>query len=112
MAKTGLARALSEQPLSCVFLFQGAVKNNIHRTVHAGEVGSAEVVREVRSQWPWASSSWFCSCSWTQFLSASLQAVDILKTERVGHGYHTLEDEALYNRLLKENMHFEVRRQG
>lgn len=38
--------------------------------------------------------------------------MDILKTERVGHGYHTIEDEALYNRLLKENMHFEVRCQG
>lgn len=38
--------------------------------------------------------------------------MDILKTERVGHGYHTIEDEALYNRLLKENMHFEVRHQG
>lgn len=61
--------------------YEGAVKSGIHRTVHAGEVGSAEVVRE---------------------------AVDVLKTERVGHGYHTIEDEALYNRLLKENMHFEV----
>ncbi|KAK2504031.1 hypothetical protein MC885_020813 [Smutsia gigantea] len=58
-----------------------AVKSGVHRTVHAGEVGSAEVVRE---------------------------AVDILRTERVGHGYHTLEDDALYNRLRRENMHFEV----
>ncbi|XP_059934608.1 adenosine deaminase isoform X4 [Mesoplodon densirostris] len=58
-----------------------AVKSGVHRTVHAGEVGSAEVVRE---------------------------AVDVLKTERLGHGYHTLEDPALYNRLRQENMHFEV----
>ncbi|XP_019492493.1 PREDICTED: adenosine deaminase isoform X4 [Hipposideros armiger] len=61
--------------------YQEAVKSGIHRTVHAGEVGSAEVVKE---------------------------AVDILRTERVGHGYHTVEDEALYKRLLQENMHFEV----
>ncbi|XP_021094573.1 adenosine deaminase isoform X3 [Heterocephalus glaber] len=61
--------------------YKEAVKSGIHRTVHAGEVGSAEIVRE---------------------------AVDILKTERVGHGYHTLEDKALYNRLRKENIHFEV----
>lgn len=61
--------------------YEGAVKSGIHRTVHAGEASSAEVVRE---------------------------AVDILKTDRVGHGYHTLEDEALYKRLLQENMHFEV----
>ncbi|KAM4842354.1 adenosine deaminase [Thomomys bottae] len=61
--------------------YEEAVKSGVHRTVHAGEVGSAEVVRE---------------------------AVDILKTERLGHGYHTLEDEALYKRLRQENMHFEV----
>ncbi|XP_048205437.1 adenosine deaminase isoform X2 [Perognathus longimembris pacificus] len=61
--------------------YKAAVENGIHRTVHAGEVGSAEVVRE---------------------------AVDVLKTERLGHGYHTLEDEALYQRLRKENMHFEI----
>ncbi|XP_007936649.1 adenosine deaminase [Orycteropus afer afer] len=61
--------------------YEEAVKSGVHRTVHAGEVGSAEVVKE---------------------------AVDRLKTERLGHGYHTLEDETLYNRLLKENMHFEV----
>uniref|UniRef100_A0A673ULL7 Adenosine deaminase n=1 Tax=Suricata suricatta TaxID=37032 RepID=A0A673ULL7_SURSU len=36
------------------------------------------------------------------------KAVDTLKTERVGHGYHTLEDEALYARLRHENLHFEV----
>uniref|UniRef100_A0A452GAR8 Adenosine deaminase n=1 Tax=Capra hircus TaxID=9925 RepID=A0A452GAR8_CAPHI len=58
-----------------------AVKSGVHRTVHAGEVGPATVVKE---------------------------AVDTLKTERLGHGYHTLEDAALYNRLLQENMHFEV----
>ena len=58
-----------------------AVRRGIHRTVHAGEVGLAEVVQE---------------------------AVDALKTERLGHGYHTLEDEALYARLRQENMHFEI----
>ncbi|XP_037355164.1 adenosine deaminase [Talpa occidentalis] len=69
-------------------LFQGhlqayeeAVRSGIHRTVHAGEVGSAEVVK---------------------------QAVERLKTERLGHGYHTIEDPALYAKLLAENMHFEV----
>ncbi|GAB5569169.1 adenosine deaminase-like protein [Prionailurus iriomotensis] len=61
--------------------YEEAVRSGIHRTVHAGEAGSAEVVR---------------------------QAVDTLKTERVGHGYHTLDDEALYTRLRRENLHFEV----
>ncbi|XP_037598915.1 adenosine deaminase isoform X4 [Cebus imitator] len=36
------------------------------------------------------------------------EAVDILKTERLGHGYHTLEDQDLYDRLRQANMHFEV----
>uniref|UniRef100_A0A4X2JR54 adenosine deaminase n=1 Tax=Vombatus ursinus TaxID=29139 RepID=A0A4X2JR54_VOMUR len=61
--------------------YEEAVKSGIHRTVHAGEVGSAEVVQ---------------------------QAVDVLHTERIGHGYHTLENTTLYDKLLKENMHFEV----
>lgn len=50
VAETELARVLSEPRPTCLFPFQGAVKNGIHRTVHAGEVGSPEVVREVRSQ--------------------------------------------------------------
>ena len=33
--------------------------------------------------------------------------MDILFAERVGHGYRTLEDEKLYQRLLTEGMHFE-----
>ncbi|XP_036085261.1 adenosine deaminase isoform X4 [Rousettus aegyptiacus] len=61
--------------------FEEAARSSIHRTVHAGEASSAEVVRE---------------------------AVDTLKAERLGHGYHTLEDEALYKRLRQENVHFEV----
>ncbi|XP_072489777.1 adenosine deaminase isoform X1 [Notamacropus eugenii] len=61
--------------------YEEAVKSGIHRTVHCGEVGSAEVVK---------------------------QAVDILHTERIGHGYHSVENATLYERLLKDNMHFEV----
>ncbi|KAG9352979.1 hypothetical protein JZ751_017555 [Albula glossodonta] len=58
-----------------------AVRSGVHRTVHAGEVGPPAVVEE---------------------------AVDVLKTERIGHGYHTIEDPGLYKRLLEKNMHFEV----
>lgn len=36
------------------------------------------------------------------------QAVDVLRAERIGHGYRTLEDRELYQRLLDQNMHFEV----
>uniref|UniRef100_A0A8C7Y7E6 Adenosine deaminase n=1 Tax=Oryzias sinensis TaxID=183150 RepID=A0A8C7Y7E6_9TELE len=58
-----------------------AVRCGIHRTVHAGEVGPASVVRE---------------------------AVEVLKAERVGHGYGTLGDPDLYRELLAQDMHFEV----
>ncbi|XP_054996556.1 adenosine deaminase [Sorex araneus] len=61
--------------------YEEAVRSGVHRTVHAGEVGAAKMVEE---------------------------AVDILKAERVGHGYHTVDNEALYQRLLQANMHFEV----
>ncbi|XP_056305037.1 adenosine deaminase [Danio aesculapii] len=61
--------------------FEEAVRSNVHRTVHAGEVGPASVVRE---------------------------AVEVLKAERIGHGYHTLEDQNLYKQLLQQNMHFEM----
>ncbi|KAM9828567.1 adenosine deaminase isoform 2-T2 [Syngnathus typhle] len=36
------------------------------------------------------------------------EAVEVLKAERVGHGYRTLEDRVLYQQLLAQNMHFEV----
>uniref|UniRef100_A0A3Q4FZ48 Adenosine deaminase n=1 Tax=Neolamprologus brichardi TaxID=32507 RepID=A0A3Q4FZ48_NEOBR len=61
--------------------YEEAVRCGVHRTVHAGEVGPASVVKE---------------------------AVEVLKAERVGHGYRTLEDKDLYKKLLARNMHFET----
>lgn len=61
--------------------YEEAVRCGVHRTVHAGEVGPPSVVEE---------------------------AVEVLKAERVGHGYRTLEDQGLYKKLLAQNMHFEV----
>ncbi|KAM3918348.1 adenosine deaminase-like [Leptodactylus fuscus] len=61
--------------------YEEAVRSCIHRTVHAGEAGPAAVVKE---------------------------AVELLKAERIGHGYHTVEDPALYKRLLQMDMHFEM----
>ncbi|XP_063814940.1 adenosine deaminase-like isoform X2 [Pseudophryne corroboree] len=61
--------------------YEEAVKCGIHRTVHAGEAGPPSVVKE---------------------------AVEMLKAERIGHGYHTVEDPVLYDRLLKTDMHFEM----
>ncbi|XP_077074930.1 adenosine deaminase [Siphateles boraxobius] len=61
--------------------FEEAVRSEVHRTVHAGEVGPASVVKE---------------------------AVEVLKAERIGHGYNTPKDPALYQQLLQQNMHFET----
>lgn len=72
-----------------------------------GERGEARLTQAGGGTLPLPSAS-----THTGLPSASLQAVDTLKTERVGHGYHTLEDEALYNRLRQENMHFEVPGRG
>uniref|UniRef100_A0A673WLT7 Adenosine deaminase n=1 Tax=Salmo trutta TaxID=8032 RepID=A0A673WLT7_SALTR len=36
------------------------------------------------------------------------EAVEVLKAERIGHGYNTLKDQVLYKQLLEQNMHFEV----
>lgn len=33
----------------------------------------------------------------------------MLRAERIGHGYRTLEDQDLYKKLLDQDMHFEVR---
>uniref|UniRef100_A0A672HEP2 Adenosine deaminase n=1 Tax=Salarias fasciatus TaxID=181472 RepID=A0A672HEP2_SALFA len=61
--------------------YEEAERCGIHRTVHAGEVGPATVVKE---------------------------AVDVLKAERIGHGYRTLYDRDLYTKLREKNMHFEM----
>ncbi|XP_027000386.1 adenosine deaminase [Tachysurus fulvidraco] len=61
--------------------YEEAEKSGIHRTVHAGEIGPPSVVRE---------------------------AVEVLRAERIGHGYRTINDEALYKQLLERNMHFET----
>ncbi|XP_072323607.1 adenosine deaminase-like [Scyliorhinus torazame] len=61
--------------------YEMAVKYGIHRTVHAGESGPAKVVRE---------------------------ALDILKAERIGHGYATITDPELYKEILQKNIHIEA----
>ncbi|XP_054029438.1 adenosine deaminase isoform X2 [Dryobates pubescens] len=61
--------------------YEEAERCGVHRTVHAGEVGPPARIKE---------------------------AVYMLKAERIGHGYHVLEDLELYKELLKAKMHFEV----
>ncbi|CAH2302904.1 adenosine deaminase [Pelobates cultripes] len=61
--------------------YEEAVKCEIHRTVHAGEVGPPRIIKE---------------------------AIEVLKAERIGHGYHVIEDPVLYKELLDKEMHFET----
>ncbi|RDD39546.1 Adenosine deaminase [Trichoplax sp. H2] len=61
--------------------FQEAKRYGIHRTVHAGEAGTAENIR---------------------------QSLDWLSAERIGHGYQLVEDESLLERVKKEQIHLEV----
>ncbi|CAH8826011.1 unnamed protein product [Trichobilharzia szidati] len=61
--------------------FQEAKKSDIHRTVHVGENSSARTVHE---------------------------AITGLHAERIGHGYHILDDEKLYKSAVSTGVHFEL----
>nr|CAB3220012.1 adenosine deaminase-like [Phallusia mammillata] len=61
--------------------YQFCRDHNIHRTAHAGENGSAEEVE---------------------------QAMQILNAQRIGHGYHVVDSESVYNEAKARDVHFEV----
>ncbi|XP_071948164.1 adenosine deaminase-like [Antedon mediterranea] len=61
--------------------FQEAIKLNIKRTIHAGESGPAANVKE---------------------------AIEVFKAQRIGHGYHCLDDDKVYELVKKANVHLEV----
>ncbi|CAF0729439.1 unnamed protein product [Rotaria sp. Silwood1] len=60
--------------------FKRAVELNIHRTVHAGETGSAESVR---------------------------QAIELCHAERIGHGYAIVDDPSVYDLIRLNDIHLE-----
>ncbi len=64
-----------------ISVFQRAKELGIHRTVHAGENGSASNVSF---------------------------ALNELFAERIGHGYHTVDDLHIYSDCLQRNVHFEA----
>lgn len=66
---------------SVVQVFQEAKRLGISRTVHAGEAGSAQNVAD---------------------------ALSLLHAMRIGHGYHVLDDQALYRQCLADQVHFET----
>jgi adenosine deaminase len=63
-----------------VAAFQLARELGIHRTVHAGETGSAESVRE---------------------------ALELCHAERIGHGYAIIDDPTIYAHIQKNDIHLE-----
>ena len=60
--------------------FKRAVELNIHRTVHAGETGSSESVR---------------------------QAIEECFAERIGHGYAIVDDPKVYDLVRRNDIHVE-----
>ena len=38
------------------------------------------------------------------------EAIEVLKADRIGHGYHVLDDESIYELAKTANVHFEVRK--
>jgi len=78
----GVAHGYHEGMTDAIFqIFQEANRRNIHRTVHAGEAGTAKDVES---------------------------AVEFLCAERIGHGYHVIDDDMIYRTMLAKQMHFEV----
>uniref|UniRef100_A0A1B6LS37 Adenosine deaminase n=1 Tax=Graphocephala atropunctata TaxID=36148 RepID=A0A1B6LS37_9HEMI len=73
---------IDEAPLvePIISVYQEAARTGVHRTVHAGEASSAQSVH---------------------------RAVYGLGSERVGHGYHVLEDPEIYKTCLQDRVHFE-----
>lgn len=71
------------EPNECLHkqAFKVAFDEGIHRTVHAGENGPAEGVKE---------------------------ALEHMYAERIGHGYHVVDDDNLYQQCIKDQVHFEV----
>jgi len=66
---------------STIETYDEARRLGIQRTVHAGEAGPAKCVE---------------------------QGLNLLHAARIGHGYKTLQDEKLYAKCLKDQVHFET----
>uniref|UniRef100_A0A5S6QVS4 Adenosine deaminase n=1 Tax=Trichuris muris TaxID=70415 RepID=A0A5S6QVS4_TRIMR len=64
-----------------ISIFNQAEKMGIHRTVHAGETGTADNVK---------------------------QAIEDLHVERIGHGYRVLQDAVVYESLKMGGQHLEL----
>ncbi|CAF2363705.1 unnamed protein product [Rotaria sp. Silwood2] len=60
--------------------FKRAVELGVHRTVHAGETGSSESVR---------------------------QAIELCHAERIGHGYAIIDDPSVYDLIRRNDIHLE-----
>ncbi|XP_033098081.1 adenosine deaminase-like [Anneissia japonica] len=80
----GIGIAGDESVALEIDFYQGvkeAIERNICRTIHAGESGPASNVQE---------------------------AIEVFKAQRVGHGYHCVEDDNVYELVKKTGVHLEV----
>ena len=122
--------------------FKRAKENGLHITVHAGESGPADNVRQVsgeggregeregdgererdggregreggrekeREGWREGERKREGEklALFEQISPFVSQAIEELGAERIGHGYHVLEDEAVYQLAREKKIHFEV----
>ncbi|XP_015910057.2 adenosine deaminase [Parasteatoda tepidariorum] len=73
------AKGLADKEI--IRVFKLAESLGIHRTAHAGEAGPSSNVQT---------------------------ALEEMKAERIGHGYHVVDDPDLYKRCLNDRVHFET----
>ncbi|XP_054718486.1 adenosine deaminase-like [Uloborus diversus] len=66
---------------SDIEVFKRAAASGVHRTVHAGEAGPAANVRTALTE---------------------------MKAERIGHGYHVVDDAIIFVSCIEDKVHFEV----
>ena len=75
-------------------------ENGINRTVHAGETpAGASSVRNV---------SFFRIFELSEYQFNTIKALQLFQPQRIGHGYHIVKDEQLFERVKRENIHIEM----
>ncbi|EYB88674.1 hypothetical protein Y032_0243g3493 [Ancylostoma ceylanicum] len=107
----GSAHGADEQyEREVVVMFQQAFKRGIHRTVHAGESGGAKEVVKVY----FLNSSQEYKGLLLSYLqhakSCSVQAINDMHAERIGHGYRVMQQPDMYKKyfLDDQRIHLEA----
>jgi len=82
-------------------VFQEAAKRGIHRTVHSGVSETTSNIFKVG-----LFVQFFQICYHFEYF-LKFKAVNLLKAERIGHGYRIVQNEQLYRECISKGIHFE-----